>query len=140
VSAPSAEAVIVETLNRFAEHVNRGEVAAAIGHFTDDPSIVEDLSPFHWRGPDAAGAWLAAMAANAERNGVTGIHMGFRAPRLVLVDGDRGYAVLPGDLSYSFAGAPDRRIGGYVTFAVQKIHDAWKIETLTWTWEHEAAT
>jgi hypothetical protein len=137
VSAGSAEAAVVKTLNRFAGHVNRGEMGEALAHFTDSPSITEDIAPYHWRGPSAGQDWLAAMGANAERHGISGIHMGFGAPTMVEVTGDRGYAVLRGDLTFSFADAPDRRIQGHVTFVVQQSVRAWKIETLTWAWVSE---
>jgi hypothetical protein len=137
VSDPSDQAEIVEALNRFAEHVNRGEIPAALACFTDEPSIVEDIAPYHWRGPHAAGDWLGAMAENAQRHGMSGIHMRFGAPTMVETAADRGYAVLPGDLTYSFPKAADRVVHGHVTFAVQRAGPTWKVETLTWAWVRE---
>ena len=130
----SDEAAIVETLNRFAEHVNRGEIPGALACFTDEPSIVEDIAPYHWQGRRAAGDWLTAMAENAQRHGMSGIHMRFAAPTMVEVTGERGYAVLPGDLTYSFPEGPDRLVHGHVTFALQRVGADWKVETLTWAW------
>jgi hypothetical protein len=137
VSGPADETAIVETLNRFAEHVNRGEIPAALACFTHEPSIVEDIAPYHWQGPRAAGDWLTAMAENAQRHGMSGIHMAFGAPTMVMVEAGRGYAVLPGDLTYSFPEAADRVVRGHVTFAVEKSGEAWTIETLTWAWVSE---
>ena len=136
---PVVAAQIVAALNRLADLVNDGEIPAALACFTEAPSIVEDLPPFHWRGPTAGAEWLGAMAANAEREGVSRIEMKFRDPTLVLAEAGRGYAVLPGDLTYTLAQGGVRHVQGHATFTVQKAAGGWKIETMTWAWVREAA-
>ena len=139
MSGGPAEDAIVAALQRFTGFVNAGDMPAALACFTANPSIVEDIAPYHWQGPGAGAAWLAAMGANAARAGMTGITMTFHAPTLVLTEGDRGYAVLPGDLAYAFGDGSVRRVRGHGTFAVQRDAADWKIETLTWGWERELA-
>jgi hypothetical protein len=97
-----AEAELTSALNRFAELVNKGEGPAALGYFVANPSITEDLAPYHWYGPKAGGDWLAGMAANAEKSGMTDINMHFLPATMVQITGARGYAVIPGELTYTF--------------------------------------
>jgi hypothetical protein len=136
---PPVAGEIVAALNWFADLVNRGEMAAAVACFTEAPSIIEDLAPFHWRGPAAGAEWLGAMAANAEREGFSRIEMKFREATLVLAEAGRGYAVLPGDLTFTLAEGGVRHVQGHATFAVQKAAGDWKIEALTWAWLREVA-
>ena len=135
----TAADAIVAALDRFVDLVNRGEVPAALGCFTDSPSIVEDLAPFRWQGPSAGAEWLAAMAANAQREGFVRIHMGLGVADTVMVDGGRGYAVFPGDLTYTANAGPPQRVRGHLTFVVTQDRHKWRIEAVNWSREREDA-
>ena len=131
----AAEAELVASLDRFAELVNKGDGAAALAYFVANPSITEDLAPYHWYGPKAGGDWLNGMAANAAKAGMTDINMHFLPATMVQITGSRGYAVIPGELTYSFKDGSKQHAHGHVTFATEKFAAGWKIEALTWTWE-----
>ena len=123
------------SLDHFCELVNQGDAPSAVAYFLPDASIVEDLAPYSWQGPTAGMQWLQAMNANAERSGISAINMHFLPATTVQITGARAYAVIPGDLTYSFKDGTIQHAQGHVTFALQKVAASWRIETLTWTWE-----
>lgn len=125
----------VELLNEiyaFIEDVNGGKIPAALARLTDDVCIVEDLPPYRWTGPEAGGQWLAAMAANAERLGVTAITMTPGQQRRTEIEGEHGYCILPGRVTLR---GPDVDLAedGLITFAMRVEERVWKISALTWT-------
>jgi ketosteroid isomerase-like protein len=128
--APNA---IMSSIQMFTDAVNRGDVPAAVGHFTASPSITEDEAPFHWTGPDAGEVWIASMNANADANGMTAIDMKLSPATRIEIAGSRAYAIVPGVLTYVMKGGRREVSAGQLTFALQRIDTNWKIETLTWT-------
>ena len=134
--AQSGEAAQLEaSLDHFCDLVNQGDAPAAVAYFLPDASIVEDLAPYSWQGPAAGMQWLQAMNANAERSGIGSVNMRFLPATTVQISGARAYAVIPGDLTYTFKNGTVQHAQGHVTFALQKVAASWRIETLTWTWE-----
>jgi ketosteroid isomerase-like protein len=129
--APQLEA----SLDHFCDLVNQGDAPAALAYFLPDASIVEDLAPYSWRGPAAGTEWLQAMNTNAERSGMSGVNMHFLPATMVQITGDRAYAVIPGDLTYSFKDGTVRHAQGHVTFSLQRVAARWRIGSLTWAWE-----
>ncbi|HSV03401.1 MAG TPA: hypothetical protein VLI41_09360 [Phenylobacterium sp.] len=130
-----AEAELTASLDRFAALVNKGDGPGALAYFVANPSITEDLAPYHWSGPKAGGEWLNGMAANAEKSGITDVNMRFMPATMVQITGERGYAVIPGELTYTFKDGSKKHAEGHVTFSTQRDAGGWKIETLTWAWE-----
>lgn len=130
-----AEVALGASLKDFAELVNQGKSAEAIAYFAASPSIVEDLAPYRWQGPTAPKAWIDAMMANAERAGMSGVNMHFSDPATVQITGARAYAVMPGELTYTFKDGHLDHAHGHVIFSLHKLSGAWRIETLAWGWE-----
>src|SRR5215213_9737659 len=87
---------IESTVGKFVDDVNSGRIEAALARFTGDVTIVEDLAPYRWHGPDAGAQWLRAMATNAERLGVTAVVMDLGTPQRIEVEGATGYAIFAG--------------------------------------------
>jgi ketosteroid isomerase-like protein len=133
----TAEAELTSALNRFSELVNKGDAPGALAYFVANPSITEDLAPYHWSGPKAGLDWLNGMAANAAKAGMTDVNMHFLPATMVQITGPRGYAVLPGVLTYTFKDGSKKHAQGHATFATQKVPAGWRIEALTWAWESE---
>jgi ketosteroid isomerase-like protein len=135
-AAETDEAARLEaSLDHFCELVNHGDIPAAVAYFLPNASIVEDFAPYAWRGPTAGTDWLQAMSTNAQRSGISGIDMHFLPATMVQITGERAYAVIPGELTYSFKDGTVRRAHGHVTFALQKVAADWRIDSLTWAWE-----
>src|SRR3954471_13110106 len=96
---------IVRAISDFVEAVNRGDQEAALAHLAGDVTILEDIAPFRWHGPDAGADWIAAMGKNAQSANITAVAMRIGAPRRVEIDEGHGYAVITGVLSLTGEGA-----------------------------------
>ena len=127
---PAAE--LQGVIYAFIEEVNGGNIPAALARLTAEVCIVEDLAPFRWSGPTAGGEWLAAMAANGERMGVSASVMTPGEPRRVEVEGEHGYCIIPGRVTLQ---GPDVSLAeeGLITFAMRAEGGRWMISALTWT-------
>ena len=122
---------VAGSIDRFVNAVNAGEFGAALAHFTPDATIVEDIPPYRWQGPQAGSQWLAAMGENAARSGLTGIAMKLGDATRVEVDSDNAYAVYAAVLTLS---GDDLRLqsGGCLTFTLQRGETGWLINALSW--------
>ena len=129
-----SSADIESAVSAFVDEVNSGKFDAAIARFTHDATIVEDIAPFRWRGPNAGPQWLTAMAENAERLAVTGVVMDLGAPQRIEVEGAAGYAVFAGTVLLKKVDQTLRE-PGLLTFALERHSDDWLIAALTWTGE-----
>ncbi len=122
---------VVSAIAEFVDAVNRGDQDAALVRLTDDVSIIEDLAPYRWQGPNAGSEWMQAMFENAQRIGNTSIVMQLGNATRVEVEGQYAYAIVEGLLTYG--GATPRRSDGLLTFALVKDERGWLIRALTWS-------
>ena len=134
-----SSAEIESAVSAFVEEVNSGKIDAALARFTHDATIVEDIAPYKWRGPDAGAEWLTAMAANAERLAVTDVVMDLGTAQRIEVEGTAGYAVFAGTVLLKKADQTLRE-AGLLTFAFERHLDHWLIAALTWTGERPKDT
>jgi ketosteroid isomerase-like protein len=123
---------VIDSITDFVDSVNRGDQAAALAHFTDDVTIVEDLAPFRWHGPNAGAEWMLAMWQNAQRNNVSAVVMEISAPTRIEVEDGAAYAVVPGLLTYERPGSA-LRAEGLLTFSLRESGQKWLISALTWS-------
>ena len=127
-------AEIASFVAAFVDEVNKGQIDAALRRFSNEATIVEDIAPFKWFGPNAGSQWLAAMAANAKRLGVISIVMELGEARRIEVESRFVYAVFAGTVQLQ---QQDRRLQehGLLTFALERVTGQWLITALTWTGE-----
>lgn len=133
-AAPGDYRAVARSVVSFVNAVNEGHEHAALGHFTDDVSIVEDLAPYRWQGPHAGAEWLEAMFRNGQKMGVSEILMHLGNPKRVEVTGDRAYEVIPGVVTLKGKGRSLRESGS-LTFALRKEGADWKIAAFSWSGE-----
>jgi ketosteroid isomerase-like protein len=134
-----SSAEIESTVSTFVDDVNSGRIDAALARFTGDVTIVEDLAPYRWQGPDAGAQWLTAMATNAERLGVSAVVMDLGVPQRIEVEETTGYAIFAGTVLLKKADQTLRE-AGLLTFALERQSGQWLIAALTWTGEPATAT
>ena len=122
---------VAGSIDRFVNAVNAGEYGAALAHLTPDATIVEDIPPYRWQGPQAGSQWMAAMGENAARSGLTSIAMKLGDATRIEVDGDNAYAVYAAVLTLS---GDDLRLrsNGCLTFTLQRGETGWLINALSW--------
>jgi ketosteroid isomerase-like protein len=122
---------VAGSIDRFVNAVNEGNYKAALEHFTPDATIIEDIPPYRWQGPQAGSRWMAAMGENAARSGITSIVMQLGDATRVEVDADNAYAVYSAILILS-GNALRLQSGGCLTFTLQRAETGWLISALAW--------
>jgi ketosteroid isomerase-like protein len=131
--AADAASAVMATITRMTDAVNRGEMPVAYAAFIERPSIVEDGAPYRWQGKGAPKAWIESMGANAQAHEMKAIEMRLSAPSRIETTRNRGYAIVPGRLSYTMKDGHAEHADGTLTFSLQRAGGTWKIETMTWT-------
>ena len=121
---------VTELIADFVNAVNRGDQAAAVAHFTDDVTIVEDLR--HFAGTAECRSRMDAgdvgeCTAQQCRRGRDAIS----PPMRIAVEEGAAYAVVPGLLTYERPGSV-LRSEGLLTFSLIARGGKWLISALTW--------
>ena len=127
-------AKITSFVTDFVDEVNSGKVEKALARFSNNATIIEDIAPFTWQGPHAGSQWLAAMAANAKRLGVTSVVMELGEAHRIEVEERAAYAIFAGTVQLERANGTLQE-PGLLTFALARDLDQWLIAAMTWTGE-----
>ena len=129
-----ASANIPNFVSDFVDEVNSGRLEAALARFSNSATIIEDIPPYKWQGANAGSQWLSAMAANADRLGVTSVAMKLGDCQRIEVEGGAAYVIFAGTVQLE---QPTRtlRVEGLLTFTLERDSDQWLITGLTWTGE-----
>jgi hypothetical protein len=122
------------TVQKFIDSFNKGDAAAAAATHaaSADLSIVDEVAPYQWTGPQAFQTWAAALEADSKKNGITDEKVALGAPTRELVSGDRAYVIVPAVYSFKQAGKPMAE-KAQMTVALKKEAGAWLIHAWTWT-------
>lgn len=124
---------VTQAITAMVDAVNRSDFGRAAAAFTAEPTIIEDIAPFRWHGPDAPSAWLAAMGDNAARLGVQSIAMDLGQPVNIVTSDNAAYAVFPGHLILATTQDGELRSRGTLTFVLAQRDNSWLIDTLVWS-------
>jgi hypothetical protein len=73
VQAQTADPQVVAPITKFIDAFNKGDMAgAAATHASGaDLVIIDEVSPFVWRGAQALTTWAADLEADAKKKGIT---------------------------------------------------------------------
>ncbi len=106
--------------------IDAGDAAAFARAFSPDATIVDEISPFAFAGPDAARTWFARLLAVNRANEIADEHGTFAAPHSGSIEGDAAYAVVPVRISYRQRGRAFVENGAW-TFVLRNARGTWKI-------------
>lgn len=126
-----SNATILKPINTFIDEGNRGDEKAASAAFTASPSIIDEISPYHWRGKNAFHAWFTAFLADMQKHGQTEPAMKLGKPREVMVSGASAYVVVPGHYTYKEGATPKAEDGMYA-IDLKKGDAGWRIDAFAW--------
>jgi ketosteroid isomerase-like protein len=110
---------------------NAGHPERASGAFAPDAVIVDEISPYVWRGPHALQWWSADAAKGSTAYGATDLHGTLGEPRWADIKGDDGYIVVPEAMDELVHGKPTCERGLH-SFALRKTASGWKITVAAW--------
>jgi hypothetical protein len=95
-------------------------------------SILDEVSPYLWRGPQAFKAWSTDLGSDAKERGITEQVVEISDPTRVESNGDHAYVVVPAVYTFKEQGKAMREPAHFV-FALQKGASGWLIHGWAWT-------
>jgi hypothetical protein len=134
VGAQTPDAQVIAPIQKFIDSFNKGDMAAAAAtHAAEaDLVIIDEVSPYLWRGPRAFQTWSTALADDAKKQGNTDEKVTISAPTRTETTGDQAYVVVPAVYTFKQRGVAMRE-AAQMTFALRKGPAGWLIHGWTWT-------
>jgi hypothetical protein len=132
--AQTPDPQVMAPINKFMEAFNKGDMAgAAATHAAEaDLVIIDEVSPYLWRGAQAFQTWAADLASDDKKKGVTDQKVSIGAATRVEMDGTGAYVVVPSVYTFKQKGVAMRE-AAQMTFTLKKSGSAWLIHGWTWT-------
>lgn len=130
--ALAADPAVEAPIQQFVTAFNKGDTAGAAATMAVRVSIIDEVAPFQWRGPDAFARWGAALAADSKAKGYSAESVTLGAPSRELVSGSNAYVIVPATYSFTQKGVKMAEVS-QMTFTLMKVDTAWKITGWTWT-------
>src|SRR5205809_8128626 len=109
-AAHAGDAAVEATIRQFGEAFNKGDVTAAKALHIAAPTIIDDVGPHYWSGPNAFDSWLSDLGKAEAARGATGGQVAIRPPTREVVSGDRAYVIAPSSYTYKQKGQTLRAI------------------------------
>jgi ketosteroid isomerase-like protein len=110
---------------------NKHSADAFAGLYSDDATLIDDLSPLVWDGARAGAKWYSKAMRYLAANGITSIHGTVGTPIESRADAGFAYAIVPVRWDGTANGKPFVQRGSY-TMTLQSVNGAWLITSQTW--------
>ena len=123
---------ILSLIQQGIDSFNKGDPAAAAPHFLKSPVIIDDLPPYHFRGPTAMSDWGKSYDADSKKNAITEPSMKLLQVADVEISGTHAYVAWPAIYSFKQAGKPTQQDCS-ITVVLQKIDRDWRVDVWVWT-------
>jgi hypothetical protein len=132
--AQAPDPQVIAPIQKFIDSFNKGDMAgAAATHAAEaDLVIMDEVSPFLWRGPRAFQQWSTDLDSDAKKQSITDQIVKIGAPTRTEVNGEQAYVVVPAVYTFKARGVAMRE-AAHMTFALRKGAGGWLIHGWTWT-------
>ena len=119
-------------VRQYIDAFNKGDMEGLAATCAVPASILDGMAPHVWQGPTACKDWYRDVLTTGEREGTTGYFVTLEEPRHVDVSGDRGYVVVPANMTFKVHGKQVTQSGSTFTVALQKLRAGWRITAWAW--------
>lgn len=127
----AGDAAVEAPIRRMADAFNQDDIAAVKAEHVAAPTIVDNVPPFTWSGPNALDTWLADLGKSEEARGLSDGHVTFAPIVDEVVQGDRAYVVARSIYTFKQKGRVMKE-DGYTAFVLVKTGADWKVESWSW--------
>lgn len=133
-SAQAPDAEVMAPILKFMDTFNKGDMAgAAATHAAGaDLTIIDEVPPYLWRGPQAFQAWSADLDSDAKKIGMTEPAVTLGAVSRIEKNGDQAYVVVPVVYTFKQRGVA-MRAAAQMTCVLKKGAGGWLIHSWAWT-------
>jgi hypothetical protein len=122
--ATAAKAVVTAAIMK----INANDAVGLRSLFTDNATIIDEVPPFRWSGPDAVAKWLSQSNAFAGTDGLKT----FTQSSSDLLGFEKGRAHFDAAFRVNLSKKGRVSCGKWV-FVLQRIGESWKIREAIWT-------
>lgn len=123
---------IMAPIHVFVDGFNKGDMKAAAGALVPAGlSIIDDVPPHVWAGPNAFDSWSKALGASDQAAGNTDAAVKLGKPAHAVVSADRGYVVVPAVYTFKTKGVAMRE-PAQIVVALHKGTSGWQISGWAW--------
>ncbi|MGZ5987249.1 MAG: nuclear transport factor 2 family protein [Caulobacteraceae bacterium] len=127
-ASPQVEAPIRQFIDAF----NKGDIKGAAATHLASVSIIDEVAPHIWQGPNGFMAWAGDLMADAKARGQTGNTVKLGAVKREVISGETAYVIMAATYSYAQKGVAMRE-PAQMTYALKKTAEGWKIAGWSWT-------
>jgi hypothetical protein len=131
-AAQAGNAAIEAPIHQMMDGFNKGDIKAAKATHVAAPTIMDEVAPYVWSGPNAFDNWASALTKAEAAEGKTGGKVGIGAPVRETIAGSHAYVVVPSTYTFQQKGRTMREVGT-LTVILLKGKAGWKIQAWTWT-------
>ena len=126
-------------IHQLLDGFNTGDMKAVSASYAKgDLSIVDEVPPFHWSGPNVGEAWGADLEKHDKAAGVTDAKVMYSSTVRSETEGDRAYVVAKVQYVYKEKGKAMLE-DAHMTFVLHREDNAWKIAGWVWSGEKPRA-
>jgi hypothetical protein len=131
-AAATLEAQLMVPIRQLSDSFNKGDVKAAAATLSSrGVTIIDEISPHVWEGPNAFDTYLRAYAAFEQSEGITDEVYKPDKPTRVVASGDDGYVALHVTYTFNQKGVPMRE-AAHMVYVLHKDVSGWRITSFTW--------
>ncbi len=123
---------VLAKMQQLVSGFNTSDSSARSGNLMPSLSIVDDLPPFHFQGPNAHSDWEHAFQTHAKENETSESAIRLLDATYVNVRGDHAYAVVPAVYSSKRRNEPIQQ-SCIITAVLEKSGGNWRIVSWVWT-------
>jgi ketosteroid isomerase-like protein len=123
---------LMAPIQKFIDSFNKGDAAGAATTHAATATIIDEVPPHLWHGPQAFQAWAADLESYAKKRGITDQAVTISAPTRKETTGNDAYVVVPAVYTFKEGGVA-KRAAAQMTVALKKGAGGWLIHAWTWT-------
>jgi ketosteroid isomerase-like protein len=123
----------VAAVRLYIESFNNGDAKAMAARCAVPMFILDGMAPHVWHGPTACEDWYRDAMIEGEHVGATDYSVTLGEPKHNNITGDSAYVVVPATMSFKAQGMQITQSGAFLTVALRKLDDGWRITSWAWT-------
>jgi hypothetical protein len=132
VAQGSNDAAVRAVFDRAIRALNARDLRGWLATCATGASIIDEIPPHSWQGPQGCANWWTDFTEFARRNRLTDTGVMLETPLHVVIEARSAYLVIPAVYTFRQSGKAQRETGTF-TVAERRTVQGWMISGWTWT-------
>jgi hypothetical protein len=131
-SAAAADGQVEAPIHQFIDAFDKGDMKTAGAAFLPSVTIIDEVPPHYWQGPNAFAAWGADLQKDAKAGGLSEMSVTLGKVTDEIVSGSDAYVVIEATFAYKQKSGAMRE-PAHMNYALKKTAAGWKIAGWAWS-------